>query len=547
VALSLAAKTPLMRTHRPNGGGGTRTPGEDSEGPSTRQRELQRRWIQRKAKQARSPSGAQRAAEKGTRAAGHALPHKEAIQKAFGAHEVGDIEAHTDEAAEKASRSMGAEAFAAGDHVAFSAAPDLHTAAHEAAHVVQQRKGVGPDGGLDQPGDRHEKLADQVAERVVRGESAEKLLGKPAPKMAAPAVQRKVTIGAGKNKGTWTSANLAEFESKHLPSLHLDEEEAAWLIQQIKSGNLSAEDDGDLHVQIANKEDEKHEEKNHVDDAIASVDAAMKDPVETHLPTDSGVQSTKSGGPAKSGTGGTTEHKAGASTFMPGEDGVEETEDEKAVKEDIAALQSCQGGKEFDDATKMAAFFSEEGIKKQWDGWRKDTPLETAAGKFEREHKMSHDEVLALISYTGDGFGPLNKMLRGQIKSTRFTTVLQPIANKVDAALAKVPPAKPSVVQRSMSSFPAFEALYSVKAGQTRMITEAAFTSSGTEALDPSDNVQITIENKGAGKPIDTISLHPHEGERLFGSGQRFEITEFVKTGTGPHESCKYKLRMKEA
>mgnify|MGYP002064701929 CR=1 FL=1 len=32
---------------------------------------------------------------------------------------------------------MGAKAYATGNHVAFQQQPDLHTAAHEAAHVVQ--------------------------------------------------------------------------------------------------------------------------------------------------------------------------------------------------------------------------------------------------------------------------------------------------------------------------------------------------------------------------------------------------------------------------
>jgi hypothetical protein len=71
---------------------------------------------------------------------------------------------------------MGAQAFATGDKVAFGGAPDLHTAAHEAAHVVQQRDGVQLAGGVGRDGDEHERHADAVADRVVKGQSAEALL-----------------------------------------------------------------------------------------------------------------------------------------------------------------------------------------------------------------------------------------------------------------------------------------------------------------------------------------------------------------------------------
>jgi hypothetical protein len=88
---------------------------------------------------------------------------------------------------------MGAEAFAAGDHVAFAGSPSLHTAAHEAAHVVQQRGGVQLKGGVGESGDVYEKQADAVADAVVAGKSAEGLLGAPAAAStsADASVQRK--------------------------------------------------------------------------------------------------------------------------------------------------------------------------------------------------------------------------------------------------------------------------------------------------------------------------------------------------------------------
>jgi len=71
---------------------------------------------------------------------------------------------------------MGAKAFATGSHVAFRGSPDLHTTAHEAAHVVQQRGGGQLAGGVGQSGDRYEQHADAVADAVVAGRPAEGLL-----------------------------------------------------------------------------------------------------------------------------------------------------------------------------------------------------------------------------------------------------------------------------------------------------------------------------------------------------------------------------------
>jgi hypothetical protein len=106
-----------------------------------------------------------------------AMPHRETIQRLFGRHDVSHIAAHTDAGARGASAAIGAEAYASGGHVAFaSEAPSLHTAAHEAAHVVQQRGGVQLKGGVGQAGDAYEQHADAVAARVTRGESAEPLL-----------------------------------------------------------------------------------------------------------------------------------------------------------------------------------------------------------------------------------------------------------------------------------------------------------------------------------------------------------------------------------
>ena len=81
-----------------------------------------------------------------------------------------------DSAAAAASGRIGAEAFTRGNHVAFGRNPSLFTAAHEAAHVIQQRAGVQLPGGVGQAGDEYEKHANEVASSVTQGASSESLL-----------------------------------------------------------------------------------------------------------------------------------------------------------------------------------------------------------------------------------------------------------------------------------------------------------------------------------------------------------------------------------
>ena len=122
------------------------------------------------------PSAIHARAAEGVAGAAAELPHRERIQESFGHHDVGGIRAHVGGAAAVAATAIGAEAYATGTSVAFRQAPDLHTAAHEAAHVVQQRAGVHLKGGVGQEGDAYEVHADRVADRVVAGQSAVDLL-----------------------------------------------------------------------------------------------------------------------------------------------------------------------------------------------------------------------------------------------------------------------------------------------------------------------------------------------------------------------------------
>ncbi len=115
-------------------------------------------------------------ASEGLSGGGGGLPHQQAIQESFGRHDVSSVKAHVGGKAGESAQAIGAQAYASGDSVAFQDGPDLHTAAHEAAHVVQQRSGVQLKDGVGEAGDRYEKNADAVADAVVQRKSAEPLL-----------------------------------------------------------------------------------------------------------------------------------------------------------------------------------------------------------------------------------------------------------------------------------------------------------------------------------------------------------------------------------
>ena len=106
-------------------------------------------------------------AEQGVRGSAGSLPHLAAIQQAFGPHDVQGVQAHVGGAAARAAQGIHAQAYTVGEHIGFRQAPSLHTAAHEAAHVLQQRIGVVLAGGVGQSADRYERHADAVADAVV--------------------------------------------------------------------------------------------------------------------------------------------------------------------------------------------------------------------------------------------------------------------------------------------------------------------------------------------------------------------------------------------
>ncbi len=137
--------------------------------------------IQQRAKGEQPAPEVHRAAEHGVATPSAPLPFADTIQHAFGRHDISTVQAHTGPEAANSAREMGAEAYAAGNHVVLGQRADLHTVAHEAAHVVQQRGGVQLKGGVGEVGDTYERHADEVADAVVQGRSAEALLDRHAP------------------------------------------------------------------------------------------------------------------------------------------------------------------------------------------------------------------------------------------------------------------------------------------------------------------------------------------------------------------------------
>lgn len=113
----------------------------------------------------------------GVKGSGQPLPYLDRIQRSFGSYDLTGARSYVGEDATAAARNIGAEAYTTGDSIAFrDSSPTLHTVAHEAAHVIQQREGVHLKGGVGQEGDVYERHADQVADGVVRGLSVEHLL-----------------------------------------------------------------------------------------------------------------------------------------------------------------------------------------------------------------------------------------------------------------------------------------------------------------------------------------------------------------------------------
>jgi hypothetical protein len=229
----------------------------------------------------------QAAAERGTATATTRLPFTDTIQRAFGRHDVSSIQAHVGQEAGASARAMGAEAYATGSHVVFDGAPALHTAAHEAAHVVQQRAGVSLSRGVGAAGDTYEQHADAVADAVVRGESAEALLDRQAPAAGGgPGVQRKIRypLDAGTEdlapSGNHVVANAEELVELLTEWLPMRSEQ--WIAGTVKAlgeqGRVYGNWDDVLEAMSATKPSERAATVKPVErDAAAAIASSQKD------------------------------------------------------------------------------------------------------------------------------------------------------------------------------------------------------------------------------------------------------------------------------
>jgi hypothetical protein len=200
-------------------------------------------------------------ADAGVAGAGGPMPHGDQIAASFGSHApvVQGIQAHVGGPAAAATGALGAQAYANGNSVAFGSSPDLHTAAHEAAHVVQQQGGVQLKGGVGEAGDVYENHADAVADRVVAGKPAQDLLDPMAGGRGGgtQAVQSKGVqfLGYELGKPLPADAEKPQQETDDQRRYTPEQYEAMWEKEQGKkltSGNKSTIDRGCIGITANN-------------------------------------------------------------------------------------------------------------------------------------------------------------------------------------------------------------------------------------------------------------------------------------------------------
>jgi hypothetical protein len=137
------------------------------------------------------PDEVHAAADAGVATPTTGLPYRDQLETSFG-QDLSGVQAHVGGDAAASAGAMGAEAYAAGDHVVLPASPGLDVVAHEVAHVLQQRDGVQLHGGVGAAGDPYEQEADAAASAVVAGDSAAAVMRAPrAGSTGRRAIQKK--------------------------------------------------------------------------------------------------------------------------------------------------------------------------------------------------------------------------------------------------------------------------------------------------------------------------------------------------------------------
>lgn len=166
-----------------------------------------------------------KAADRGIHTPATALPYAEDIQKSFGRHDISGIQFHNGPVAAQSARDMKAKAYATAGHVVADGPISKHTAAHEAAHYIQQQGGVQLKDGVGAVGDKYEKHADAVGDAVVHGSSAEGLLDQYASSRSATGLQR--TLSPQTNPSLGISNNVSAVQrTPTVPEITNAEEQA---------------------------------------------------------------------------------------------------------------------------------------------------------------------------------------------------------------------------------------------------------------------------------------------------------------------------------
>ncbi len=215
----------------------------------------------------------------------------------------------------------------------------------------------------------------------------------------------------------------------------------------------------------------------------------------------------------------------------PGQGGADESALEAA---DAQALGESDGTP-VDSPEAIAETYSESFLGGMWKSNRGEA-IQSALDRFSKKFSMARDLCLAVIGYTGPGYKPVNMKLRGQIKSRRFLTAIQPHEDAIKAGMASLPAGSEKQLYRVWNRYnPAIEK-YRVAKPQTKVVEDPGFVSTAVEqahdggAFDwDGAPIRFIIDAKGGGKAVHELSLYPSEGERLY-AGLRIEVFEFEET-----------------
>lgn len=430
--------------------------------------------------------GVHAAAAHGISGGGGSMPFASQIQQSFGGYDISHVQAHTDSAAKQGSSAMGADAYATGNHVAFGKSPDLHTAAHEAAHVVQQQAGVQLSGGVGAVGDRYEKHADQVADAVVQGKSAEPILAEMAggPKAGGgEGVQKAEAPGA---------AEITIEEALAMASqLGLDKDE----ILERATGAKPAPDAAPASGEAVQKKDGGSGGGGVDASWLASVWSSVKSFFQGLF----GSKDKGSGDPVE----------------------------DAAMAEDRAAFENVDGEiNVFETREKVATYFNDTSPTK----WRAAQPDHANIMRKANQQGVSTAEVNALVGYTGPAYAPMNRFTRGQMKSNYFKGIFQGYCGLAGSALGKLGDGKMKSSQRGWRTVPNGDASIIENLYNREFVDEAGFMSTTVQSEQGmfSGPVSIQIQAR-SGVDIQHFSWYASEGEVLFAPGTRFKVARFKR------------------